>query len=129
MSHTAPEDRSVGELVSKLSEEASALIRDEMRLAQVELARKARFAGLGAGLMGAAGGVAGFGIACLVASAVLGLAVAVPAWLSALLIGLGLLCVAGLAAVLGKREISAALPPLPEEALDEVKADLKLLTR
>jgi hypothetical protein len=119
----------VGELVSKISQEASTLVRDELRLAQVELSRKAKYAGLGAGLVGASGIVAGLGLACLVAAAVLGLALAVPAWLSALLVGLALFVTAGIAALMGKREISEALPPVPEEAIGELKADLKVLKR
>lgn len=129
MARTAEHEPSLGELVANLSSEVSTLVRDEMRLAQAELSRKARFAGLGAGLLGAAGVVAGLGAATLVAAAVLGLALVVPGWLAALLVGLVLLGAAATCAVIGRREIGEAMPPIPEEALQEVKADLKVMRR
>jgi uncharacterized membrane protein YqjE len=131
MKSTAPQQPSVGELVSQLSEQASTLVRDELRLAQVELSRKARYAGMGAGLVGAAAVLAGLGAVALVAAAIFGLALdlALPAWLAALLVGAALLGLAGACAIFGKREIAEALPPVPQEALSEVKADLRLLKR
>ena len=75
---------SIGELVSTLSEKLSALIRDEIRLAKAEMAEKARNAGIGIGLFVGAGVFAFFGFAVLIATAVLGLAEAMPAWLAAL---------------------------------------------
>jgi uncharacterized membrane protein YqjE len=129
MKSTAPQQPSVGELVSQLSEQASTLVRDELRLAQVELSRKARYAGMGAGLVGAAAVLAGLGAVALVAAAILGLDLALPAWLAALLVGAALLGLAGACAMVGKREIAEALPPVPQEALSEVKADLRLLKR
>jgi VIT1/CCC1 family predicted Fe2+/Mn2+ transporter len=129
MGRTAIEDASIGELVSRLAEETSALVRDELRVAQLEMTRKGRYAGLGAGLVGGAGLLAGFGIACLVAAAVLGLAVALSAWLSALVVGVALLAVGAVLALVGKHEISEALPPVPQEALSGVRLDLEALKR
>lgn len=129
MGHTALEDASIGELVSRLAEETSALVRDELRVAQLEMTRKGRYAGLGAGLVGGAGMLAAFGVACLVAAAVLGLAVALSAWLSALVVGAALLVVGAALALVGKREISEAMPPVPREALTGVRLDLEALKR
>lgn len=129
MGRTALEEASIGELVSRLAEETSALVRDELRVAQLEMARKGRYAGLGAGLVGGAGMLAAFGVACLVAAAVLGLAVAVSAWLSALIVGAALLVVGGVLGLIGKREISEALPPVPREALTGMRLDLEALKR
>jgi hypothetical protein len=60
---------------------------------------------------------------------VLGLAVAVSAWLSALIVGVALLAVGAVLALVGKREISEALPPVPQEALTGVRLDLEALKR
>ena len=49
------DDRPLGELVQDLSRQTSTLIRQEMRLAQAELAEKGRHAGKGAGMFGGAG--------------------------------------------------------------------------
>lgn len=116
---------STGELVSKISEQLSRLLRDEMRLAQAELAQKGKRAGIGAGLFGGAGLVAVYGIGCLIAAAVLGLAQAVPAWLAALIIGAVLLLVAAVAALTGKKEVSQATPPVPEEAMHGLRTDVE----
>jgi uncharacterized membrane protein YqjE len=46
-------EQSVGELVRRLSEQIPQLVRDELRLALVELQHKGKRTGLGAGLAGA----------------------------------------------------------------------------
>jgi hypothetical protein len=118
---------STGDLVSQLSEQTSRLIRDELRLAQLELTAKGKRAGAGAGLFGGAGMLALYGLACLVAAAVLALANALPAWAAALIVGAALFAVAGAAALVGKREISSATPPVPEEAIAGLKRDVQTL--
>ncbi|EFQ84779.1 hypothetical protein HMPREF0063_10120 [Aeromicrobium marinum DSM 15272] len=47
------EQQSVGELVDQAAEQASHLVRDEIRLATAEIKDSARHAGSGAGLLGA----------------------------------------------------------------------------
>jgi Putative Actinobacterial Holin-X, holin superfamily III len=42
-------EATIGELVAKLSEQTTRLVRDEVRLAQAEMAQKGKKAGLGAG--------------------------------------------------------------------------------
>lgn len=122
MSH-AP-DPSTGELVSQLSTEVSRLVRDELRLAQVEVSGKAKQAGIGVGMFGAAGLLALYGVGVLVATAILALAVALDAWLAALIVGVALLAAAGVAALLGKKRVAEATPPVPTIAVDNVKEDV-----
>jgi uncharacterized membrane protein YqjE len=124
---SAPADRSTGQLVSQLSEQTSRLIRDELRLAQLEMTEKGKRAGLGAGLFGGAGVIALYGLGCFIAAAVLGLAVANSAWLAALVVGTVLFATAGLAAVVGKREVAQATPPVPTEAVAGIKQDVQTL--
>jgi len=118
-------DRSVGELVSDLTDEVKRLVRDEMRLAVFELQRKGKKLGLGAGLFGAAGVFALFGGGTLVAAAVLALALVVPGWLAAVLVAAALFLVAGIAAMIGKKEVTQGVPPVPEEAVDGVRGDVE----
>src|SRR3954447_27092309 len=80
-----PAELPVGELLKRASEQTSRLVREELRLAQLEMQQKARHAGIGAGLFGAAGVVALFGTAVLIAFVVLLLATAMDAWLAALI--------------------------------------------
>jgi uncharacterized membrane protein YqjE len=118
---------STGDLISQLSEQTTRLIRDELRLAQLELTAKGKRAGAGAGLFGGAGMFALYGLACLVAAAVLALANPLPGWAAALIVGAALFAVAGVAALLGKRKISSATPPLPQEAIAGLKQDAQTL--
>jgi uncharacterized membrane protein YqjE len=121
------QDASLGELVSRMSEQTSRLIRDELRLAQLEMTAKTKRAGIGAGLFGTAGIFALFGLACLITAAILGLAGPVPDWLAAIIIGAALFAIAGIAALVGKREVSEAAPPVPEQAVSGLKQDVRTL--
>lgn len=120
-------DASVGDLVSQVSEQTSRLVRDELRLAQLEMAAKGRKAGIGAGLFGGAGALGFYGLGCLVAAAVLALALATPDWLAAVIVGVVLLAAAAVAAVVGKREVGRAGPPVPQEAVRGLKQDVQTL--
>ena len=55
MSSTGRADASIGELVKQLSEQSSRLARQEVALAEAELAVKGKKAGVGVGMFGGAG--------------------------------------------------------------------------
>ena len=122
-------DQPVGDLVKQLSEQTSTLVRQEMKLAQTELREKGKRAGIGAGMFGAGGLVAFFGAATLIAAAVLALATAVDSWLAAVIVGAVLLAVAGVAAVMGKKQVEKATPPAPEQAMGSAKRDVDTVKR
>src|SRR5690349_3601613 len=84
-------ERSTGDLVNLLSEQISVLVRDELKLAQLEMTRKGKQAGIGAGMLGGGGLIALYGLGCLIACAILALNLALAAWLSALIVGVVLL--------------------------------------
>jgi hypothetical protein len=115
---------STAELVKQLSEQVTQLARDELRLAQLEMTRKAKRAGLGIGMFGGGGLLALYGLGCLLAAAIIGLAAAVTAWLAALIIGAALLAAAGVAALLGGGQLRKATPAIPERAVGSIKADV-----
>ncbi|NUR96013.1 MAG: phage holin family protein [Kribbellaceae bacterium] len=117
----------VGELVSQATSDLSRLVRDELELAKVELKQKGKEAGVGAGLFGGAGTLALYGLGVLIAAAILGLATALPGWLSALIVAAVLFAVAAVAALLGKRHVTRANPPVPKRAVDGVHEDLEAL--
>ena len=125
VAQTPGQDRSTGELVKQLSEQVSALIRDELKLAQVEMTRKSKQAGLGIGLFGGSGLVALYGVGCLIACAVIAISGVVAAWLAALIVGAALLAAAAAAALIGKGRLQRATPPVPEQAVDSVKTDVE----
>jgi uncharacterized membrane protein YqjE len=121
------QDRPAGELVRDMSEQISRLVRDELRLAQLEMARKGKQAGLGAGLLGGGGVIALYGLGCLIACVIIAVAGAVAAWLAALIVGAALLLAAATAALLGKARLTKATPPLPGEAIGSMKTDVEEL--
>lgn len=119
----APE-HSTGELVKLVAEQVSVLVRDELKLAQLEMGGKAKQAGKGAGMLGGGGVVALYGVACLVACVIIAISHSLQAWLSALIVGAALLAVAGVLAALGRSHVKRATPPVPTQAVDSVKADV-----
>jgi uncharacterized membrane protein YqjE len=121
----AGQGASAGELVRQLSEQVSVLVRDELKLAQLEMTRKGKQAGLGIGMFGASGLIALYAVGCLVACAVIAISGEVRAWLAALIIGAALLAVSGIAALLGKARLKRSTPPVPEQAVGSVKADVE----
>jgi membrane protein len=118
------DDQSVGELVQRLSQQTATLVRQELRLATVELQQKGKRAGTGAGMFGGAGVVALYGVGALVAAAIIGLGTVLEPWLAAIVVGAVLLAVAGILALTGKKQVEQATPPLPQQALESAKRDV-----
>jgi hypothetical protein len=115
-------DASLGELMGQLSAQTSRLVRDEMRLAQKEFQESAKHAGIGAGLLSAAGLLAFFGVTALLGAAVAALALVMPVWAAAVIVGAVLLIAAGVAALVSKRQIGEVGPP--RETVENVKKDI-----
>ncbi len=114
-----------GELVSRLSEQIPQLVRDELRLALAELQQKGKRAGIGAGLTGAAGLIALYGLGALVIAVIAALALVLPVWAGALIVGAALLLLAGLLALAGVGQVKRARPPMPEQAMASTKRDVE----
>jgi len=108
-----------------MTEQVSVLIRNELKLAQLEMASKGKQAAFGAGMFGASGIVAVYGVGCLLACVIIAISGVVAAWLAALIVGVALLAVAGGAALLGRQRLRRAAPPVPEQAVADVKADVE----
>jgi hypothetical protein len=117
--------RSIGELLSSFAHDTATLMSQEIELAKAEVGIQAKRAGAGAGLFGAAAVLALAGLGALTACAVIALALAIDAWLAALIVGAALLIVAGLLALAGRSRVKALAPPVPERALQSVKRDLE----
>lgn len=115
----------LGALVHDLSVQIPELVRSELRLAQAELTQKGKRAGIGAGLFGAAGLLALFGAATLIATAVLALALILPAWAAALVVAAVLLASAAVVAMRGKSQVAEAAPATPERAVAGIKEDIE----
>jgi Putative Actinobacterial Holin-X, holin superfamily III len=125
----APADLPIGDLVGRLSEDTSRLLRDEIRLARAEMTEKARAGGLGVGLLGGAGVCAIYGFGVLIAAAVIGLAMVVALWAAALIVAAALFVAGGMTALMGKKELQKATPPIPAEAVQSAKLDVDEVKR
>lgn len=125
--HVNGADRSVGTLVKQGTEQLSQLVRQELKLAQTELAQKGKRAGVGGGLFGAAALLAFFGLAAFVAAAIVAVAIPLPLWAAALIVGGGLMLCAGLLALAGRAQVRRAVPPVPGEAVDSMRHDLEAI--
>ena len=117
-------DPTLGALVNDLTTQVPQLIRSEIRLAQAELTEKGKRAGIGIGMFGGAGIVALYGVGALIATLILLLALAMDAWLAALIVTVVLFAIAGVLALLGKKQVDQATPMAPQMAVEGVKEDI-----
>jgi uncharacterized membrane protein YqjE len=118
-------DRSLPELLKRLSEETSRLVHQELELAKAELTEKGRQAGAGAGLFGAAGAIGLLAAAALTACFILGLDAVMPAWLAALLVAVVYGAIAAVLALRGRDRVKQATPLVPEQTIETVKEDVQ----
>ena len=122
---SAQSDQSISDLVKQLSEQTSTLIRKELELARAEMTQKGKAAGVGAGMFGGAALVGLLALGALTACFILALAVVLDAWLAALIVAVAYAAIAAILALIGKRKVREATPPIPEQAKDSVKEDLE----
>lgn len=119
------EDAGIGDLVAKLSEQTSRLVRDELHLAEIETRRRLKETGVGAGALAAAGGAGFLGAGALVAAAIWGVHRWLAGWLSCLVVGGALLMAAGMAALVGVKALQKGAPPVPRAAMESTRADVE----
>jgi membrane protein len=119
-------EKSTAELVHDLTEQFSHLARTEVRLAVREVQDKAKHAGFGAASIGAAGVLAGYGLAIVLAGVVLLVALVLPAWVAAMVVGVVVLLIAGVAALVAKKQFTKSAP-MPSEAVDHAKEDVQVV--
>ncbi|MGN6742520.1 MAG: phage holin family protein [Amnibacterium sp.] len=117
--------KSVFTLIGELPNLITTLIRDELEQIKREAVTRLKSAGIGIGLFVGAAVFAYFALWVLIATAILGIATALPPWLSALIVGVALLLFAVVLALLGLNRLKRGMPPVPPEAVDSVKDDVK----
>src|SRR3954468_16899200 len=122
----AAADESLADLMKRLSEQTTELVRKEIELGKAEVEQKAKKAGVGAGMFGGAGLFGFYAFGALTATAILALDTAMDAWLAALIVTVVYGAIAGVLALTGKKSVEQATPPLPERAIDSTKQDLQV---
>jgi len=118
---------STSDLVSQAAGQISTLVRDELALAKLELTEKGKRAGVGGGLFGGAAMLGLYGLGLLLILAVVLLDLIWPLWLAVLVVMVVVFVAAGVAALLGKRKLAAATPPMPSNAIAGTQADVQTL--
>ena len=122
---SALRDQPISDLVKQLTEQTKTLVQQEIELAKAELSEKGKKAGIGVGMFGGAGLLGFFAFAVLTACLVLVLATAVAPWLAALIVAAVYGAAAGVLALSGKKQVTEATPPVPEQTVDTVKEDVQ----
>jgi len=118
-------DHSTGDLLKRLSNETTTLVRQEIELMKAELAAKAKPAGIGAGMFGGAGL---FGLGAFLALTAFFIALldgAMPIWLAALVVAVVYGAIAGVLALRGRQKVKEATPVAPEQTMESVKEDVQ----
>lgn len=125
-SHHTKTDRgstpSVGALLAKVTENISALVRDEIQLVQTQLKEKGKAMGLGIGLFAGAGVFALFMLGWFLTAGMLALATVMPYWAASLIVAGVLLVVVVILALAGKSALSKA--PSPQTG-ENIKKDVE----
>ena len=122
---TPPEtaEKSLGEIVGEVSQNASLLVREEIELAKAEVSTKVIRIGKGVAAFGVAGFIALLGLIFVFETLAWGLQdwLNVRIWVGFGIVTLGLFLLAGLAAFLGARFVKRGSPPVPAMAIEEAK--------
>jgi hypothetical protein len=113
-----------GELVKQASQQMSDLVRAEMRLGVAEMKDKAKQTGVGAGILGAAGLTALYGVGAGLAAAIAAIALVLPVWAAALIIMGALFVIATVLGLIGRSRVNRGVPPVPAQALESTKQDV-----
>ncbi|MDJ0466284.1 phage holin family protein [Streptomyces sp. H27-C3] len=122
--HAHDSDDSVGALVTRASQQLSELVREEMQLARAEMTAKGKRFGVGGGLFGGAGLTGFLAAQALTGAGIAAVALLLPLWASALIVAAVLAAAAAVMAMVGKKQIANAGPPVPGQTVDSVKADV-----
>ena len=118
-------ERPTGDLLKQLSDQSTTLVRQEIELAKLEFREKGKKAGLGAGMFGGAGLFGLYAVGALTATIILALATFLPGWVAALIVTVVYGAIAGILALRGKSQVKEATPPMPEQAVETTKEDVR----
>ena len=115
-------NRPLGDLFGDLASEMSNLVRQEVALAKVEVAQKAKYVGRNVGYLVVGGAVAYVALLAIVAAIIMLLAKVLPDWGAALLVGVVIGVVGWL--LIGKAMMALQKAELtPRETVETLKED------
>jgi uncharacterized membrane protein len=115
---------SLGKLFSDLTEKTSLLMRQEVALAKKELGETVSQALSDVISLAVGAALAYIGLLALVAAAILGLALVLPAWASALIVGAIIVLIGGVLLLRGLNNLKK-LDLMPRRTVDTLKEDVQ----
>jgi uncharacterized membrane protein YqjE len=118
------EDRSFGDLVTRVSENVSLLVREEIELAKAEVEQKVKRLTRGAIVAAVSGFFAFMGLTFLLHSAAWGLSDLLNepfAWIGFLIVAGALFLLAVAGGLFAMRSFKAGAPPTPDQAIEEAR--------
>lgn len=107
-SQESSQPTSIGELFARVMAQLSSLVRGEIEYAQAQAKNKAVRIVKGAALFIVAGVIALYALGFLFSAAMWAIAVALPKWAAALIVGGVLLLIAGTLVLVGKKSLDAS---------------------
>lgn len=123
MQQQSKDNLSLGELFGELSKETTTLVRQEVNLAKTEIIQKASRVGKDIGFMAAGGLLVYAGFLALLAALIFGLvALGLPAWVSALIVGL-VVAAAGYFLIQKGRDALKRDNLAPQQTMETLKED------
>lgn len=126
-STTARERRGFFSLLGDIPGLVRDLIAAEIESLKAEIIGKLKAAGIGAGFLVVAGTFAFFAVLVLTAAAVLALSLVLPGWAAALIVAGALLVLAVIAGAIGVAQLKYGVPPTPNQTIDSVKEDVRVV--
>jgi uncharacterized membrane protein YqjE len=123
----ALKEQPTGELVKRMAEDTSRLVRAELQLAKVEMTEKGRELGKAGGLLGTAAVTGLLALGTLTAFLVMLLDGVLANWLAALIVGVVWGTVAAITGLKGRNKAREAGAPVPDETINDVKEDVAWL--
>ncbi|MDX1415806.1 MAG: phage holin family protein [Candidatus Promineifilaceae bacterium] len=125
--HPPGDRRTLGDLFSDLSQNASFLARQEIQLAKVEMKQKATEAGKEVATIAIGGLLANAALLALIAALILGLSQFMAAWLAAFIVTVVVAIIAALLIWKGVNTLKA-MNPAPEQTITTLQEDKEWLT-
>lgn len=120
-----PEHEGIGSAAKQLSEDLGILVRKEMELARREMMEKVKTAGVGAGMLSGSAIAGLLTLGSLTALLIIAIGLALPLWLSALIVTAMWAAITAVLALTGKKKIQDAGPLVPEQTIQSVKEDVQ----
>jgi uncharacterized membrane protein YqjE len=124
----AQQVREIGDLLGELSGDIQRLVRDEIRLARVELTQNVRQAAVGLAGLAVAAAMAYLGVVFVGVAVFFAIFLAIPGWAAGLAVAAGYFIIAALAFIVGRQRLRPS-QILPEQTIESLEEDREWLER